>query len=507
MSNTLFRIGKNVFSNWIGYVVNIVVSFFMAPFMVHSLGNTGYGIWVLVGSLTGYLGVLDLGLRPAVVKFVAKYRALGDDLTVNRVVNTILLILSGVAAIVILTSLVISYFSVDIFKIPDEFHGQLRLIIIIVGLNVAASFPFSVFSAMLSAIERFDLVNAVQITAFLLRTVLLIIFLKMGGGLVAVGVIVLAAGVAEFLLKARLSFKHYPTLQLDRSLADRDTFKMVAHFSTYAFVINIASRITLQSDAVVLGAMMSAEAITSFAIGSTMIDYLLAMISYMSSVLLPMASVADAQQDFDQLRRLLVIGTKYCVAVILPVSFAYIVLGETFITIWMGAQYGPASGKVLSILTIGYFGFLSQFVANVIFIGLGKLKYIAYMNIGLAILNIVLSIIFVKWLGLYGSAIGTMIALLVSGSIVFPIYICRTVKLGFMQYVLKSYLRPLILSLPFLGAVIACHRFLVIDSLWLFGLVIAGCCCVHAVALFYGILEPGHRQSISQKIRTYLPAR
>ena len=34
MSSTLHRIGKNVFSNWAGFVVNIVVSFFMAPFMV-----------------------------------------------------------------------------------------------------------------------------------------------------------------------------------------------------------------------------------------------------------------------------------------------------------------------------------------------------------------------------------------------------------------------------------------------------------------------------------------
>lgn len=507
MSSTLFKIGKNVFSNWIGYVVNIAVSFFMAPFMVHSLGGTGYGIWVLVGSLTGYLGVLDMGLRPAIVKFVARYRALGDDLMVNRVVNTIMIILTLVAAFVVVASLALAYFALDFFKIPAEFHTEFRLIIIIVGINVAASFPFSVFGALLAAIERFDLVNAVQIVTFLIRAVFLVVFLKLDGGLIAVGVIVLAAGMAEFLIKARLSFKLFPTLVLNRHLANRDTFKMVANFSAYAFVINIASRLTLQSGAVVLGAMLSAEAITTFSIGSTMIDYLLAMISYMSTTVLPMASVFDAQQDFEKLRRLLVVGTKYCVAVLLPVSFAYLLLGKTFISIWMGAQYAEDSSKVLSILTIGYFGYLSQFVANVIFIGLGKLKYIAYMNIGLAILNLALSVVFVNWLGLHGAAIGTAIALIVSGSIVFPIYICRTVQLNFFEYLYRSYLRPLVFSLPFLGALTGLSYLVKIESLWVFGMVISGACVVHAVALFFGILERGHRESITAKVKTILPSR
>ncbi len=502
MSSTLFKIGKNVFSNWLGYVVNIAVSFFMAPFMVHSLGSAGYGIWVLVGSLTGYLGVLDMGLRPAIVKFVARYRSLGDDLMVNRVVNTILVILTIVAAFVVVASLVISYFSLEFFNIPTEYQNEFRLVIIIVGINVAASFPFSVFSALLAAIERFDLVNAVQIVTFLARAVLLVVFLKLDGGLIAVGVIVLAAGMAEFLIKAKLSFRLFPTLELNRHLADRETFQMVANFSVYAFIINIASRMTLQSSAVVLGVMLSAEAITMFSIGSTMIDYLLAMVSYMSTTLLPMASAFDAQRDFEKLRRLLVVGTKYCVAVILPVSFAYLILGETFINIWMGPQYGPTSARVLAILTVGYFGFLSQFVANVIFIGLGKLKYIAYMNIGLAILTLVLSVILVKWLGLYGSAIGTSIALFVSGSIVFPIYICRTVKQNLLDYVIKSYLRPFVLSLPFLVAIIALHYLVVIDSLWVFAAAISGACVIHSGATFFGILEKEHRLTIIERVRS-----
>ena len=55
---TVFR---NVVANWASYVVTAVVGFLLAPLLLHRLGNTGYGLWTLVLSLTGYFGLLDLG--------------------------------------------------------------------------------------------------------------------------------------------------------------------------------------------------------------------------------------------------------------------------------------------------------------------------------------------------------------------------------------------------------------------------------------------------------------
>ena len=65
----------NVLANWASLVVGTVVSLFLSPYIVHTLGDTAYGVWVLVGSLVGYLGLLDLGTRGAVTKYVATYHA------------------------------------------------------------------------------------------------------------------------------------------------------------------------------------------------------------------------------------------------------------------------------------------------------------------------------------------------------------------------------------------------------------------------------------------------
>ena len=50
---------RNIVSNWVGFSVQVAVAFFLTPFILHSLGDTRYGIWSLVIGLTGYYGLLD----------------------------------------------------------------------------------------------------------------------------------------------------------------------------------------------------------------------------------------------------------------------------------------------------------------------------------------------------------------------------------------------------------------------------------------------------------------
>ena len=69
------RVLLNVLSNWGAFAVNAVIAFFLSPYIVRSLGAEVYGAWVLVGSLVGYLGLLDIGVRGAVTKFVAAHHA------------------------------------------------------------------------------------------------------------------------------------------------------------------------------------------------------------------------------------------------------------------------------------------------------------------------------------------------------------------------------------------------------------------------------------------------
>ena len=86
MSHPAPSILRSTVANWAAFAVAAVVSFLLSPFIVHRLGNSAYGTWVLLGSFVGYLGLLDLGVRGAVTRFVANQYAAGDHAAASTTV-------------------------------------------------------------------------------------------------------------------------------------------------------------------------------------------------------------------------------------------------------------------------------------------------------------------------------------------------------------------------------------------------------------------------------------
>src|SRR5437879_12085953 len=89
-------IGRSVALNWIALVVSIGVAFFLSPFIVHRLGNVAYGIWTLVNSMIAYMGLLDLGMRGAVTRFVSRYHSQGEHLQSSRSVSAAFWLRAGI---------------------------------------------------------------------------------------------------------------------------------------------------------------------------------------------------------------------------------------------------------------------------------------------------------------------------------------------------------------------------------------------------------------------------
>ena len=93
---------QNVVVNSLGTVISMVAGLLVMPFLIRQLGNSGYGLWTLIGTLTGYFGVLDLGVGSAVGRLIAGYLARGEFERINAIISTGLSLLIGVALFVML---------------------------------------------------------------------------------------------------------------------------------------------------------------------------------------------------------------------------------------------------------------------------------------------------------------------------------------------------------------------------------------------------------------------
>lgn len=72
------RAAASVTSTWLKLAVQFGVAFVVSPFMLHKLGDNAFGVWVLIVSLTGYLGFFDFGVRACIGRYVARFAATGD---------------------------------------------------------------------------------------------------------------------------------------------------------------------------------------------------------------------------------------------------------------------------------------------------------------------------------------------------------------------------------------------------------------------------------------------
>ena len=449
---------RNIFSTWVGYLITLLVGFLLAPFVVHRLGNTGYGIWTLVVSLTGYFGMLDLGLRQSVGRSVAHYIALNDKENVNRTVSTALAML-GAAGLLALLATVVVYLSFNIFKVEQHLESTARTALLVAGLNIALVLPFAVFSAVLVALERFDVINCITICGALARATLVVTFLNLGHGMTTLALITFAVSISEYSVMAACAQSLYRPLRPRWSFVARTRCKELFTFGIYRFVWIVANQLIFYTDSVVIGMFLNAAAITYYAIAGSLINYGRNIVSLATDTLYPAATRLDAKNDMAGLRELQIFGTTIALLVGLPLCLGYVFLGKQFITLWMGPGFN-LSVVILAILTIPQFISMSQYISSLILVGMAKHQVLAYIALAEGIANLILSIILIRKIGVIGVAWGTVIPHFISTALVVPLYTLRTLRMRWTDYVLKAFVRPVCCAIPVAGI---CYLF----SIWI----------------------------------------
>jgi O-antigen/teichoic acid export membrane protein len=440
---------RNILSNWLGFFVSTVVAFVLSPFIVRHLGNSGYGVWVLMLSLTGYLGLLDLGVRGAVTKYVAKFHAQKADEDASRVVSAALGIFIGAGALAVSVSLSLAFFVGHFFHIPESYQLAARVVMILTGVNIAISLVSGVGGGILAGRQRFDLVNIVEIAGTGLRTFLIVIALSRGRGLIALASIQLFASLTTGLAYFSLSFWLYPQLRIRLANVDRQSFRLIFSFSTYAFLLQAFVYLIFYTDSVVIGAFMPVSFVTFFAIAGSLTNYARALISGISTTISPLASALEASNQDAELQRLFLKGARSATATILPIALSFMLRGRSFIGLWMGPAYGDLSGRVLWILALALLFAGANYVAGGTMMGISKHKFMVPAYLCEALCNLAISITLVRSKGVIGVAWGTTLPSLAMSLFFWPMYVRHVLRVPIRTYVFSAWVLPGIAAVPF----------------------------------------------------------
>ena len=438
---------KNVSSSWFSLGVNILVGIFLSPFILHRLGNTAYGAWVLVFSVTGYYGLFDLGVRSSIIRYVSTYTAKGDMQGLYRLINTSLAGYTTIGAIAMALTVALSTKVSSIFRMPPEFVPTARLLFLIVGASVAVGFPTGIFGGILEGLGRFYVVNATNVVSTLLRAILIVLALNHGYGLLAVAIITVGLPFLGSAVRAAVVL-HLLDLQFGWRYVRRDAFGEIARYSSASFILMLAFKLRFKTDEMVISTFLSVAAVTFFSNADRLVDYTAEVVSSLAQIFVPMSGQSDAKGDTDRLYKIFIAGNRACALVVLPISATLIILGKSVLTAWVGGQYVAASYPVMLVLLIPSTFTLAQAASTRILYGMARHKSLAWVTGMEGIANLGLSIYLIRQFGLIGDALGTAIPLSCTGLFFMPRHLCRILNVRLRSFLVQTYTLPILLTLP-----------------------------------------------------------
>lgn len=437
------RILKNIFSNWANLVISLVLAFFVSPLIVQGLGKDGYGLWVIIVSITGYFTVIDLGVNTAIIKFISEFHSQNKYKEIIKVYSNSIVIFSLVSIFIVFMGAMIGFNFNHFFQTPSFTQKIVLATFGIVVGEIAIGMFFSIYSSTLSALQHFVYINAVSITTSLIRNALIVFLLLNGHGILTLAIIHLSTSILRYGAQYKFFKMRYPLIEFDKRVIQKDSFKLLLSYSFYSFIISISLKVLFYTDSLVIGKLISFEQVTYYAIPSSLLDYVEKIIWAMIAVLVPIISINDAAGHNSDNQLLYLHGTRYSLLISGPIVISLFLVGPDFITLWMGQDIGSHSAMVLKILTVGYAIAISQLIAHGILKGIARHRMLALILLLEAIGNLFLSIELAPIYGIEGVAFATALPLGLA-TIALVIYTCRRLKISVLKYFCKGYLKPII---------------------------------------------------------------
>lgn len=487
------RVLRGAIGNYLERAVWLGTYVFLTPFIVRRLGATDFGLWTLVGSLVSYGALLDFGIQGAVTKYVAEYTATGDDERARKLVATSVCLYSGLGALVIVLSAVAALLFPVLFNVPAQERATARWLVLLTGLAVGLFMPATTALAVLQGLQRYDITNTIGALWALVSVAATVVVLLLGAGVLGMAAVNIPLELAmQAVILWRLK-RIAPGLRIGWRGADRSLIRPILGFSSSSFVMQTATQLRTRTDEIVIGAFLPIRAVAPYGVARRLADLPATVSQQALEMLLPVSSTLHAGNEHARLRALYLAGTRLTLAICLPLAATLIVLAPPLLSVWIGPAYA-GSAAVLGILAVATTVTMSQAPAVSIMQGMGRHRPIAFLLLGSAIVNVVLSVVLVRRFGVTGIAAGALLhAAVVSFGFVLP-YIAKTLGVGIAD-VLSRILWPVLTPLaPAALALYAARQAMRPDSLVSLAVVAAAGLLVYALVYLTLGASAGERQ-------------
>ncbi len=443
--------------SYIAIFIQSLISIVYTPVMLRLLGQSDYGLLQLAISTIANLGILSFGFGSSYLRFYSRYRTERNDRAVAVLNGMFAVIFLGAAVLSLIAGGIITINTGIIFSksMTVQEISSLKILLGIMTVNLALSFPCNIFDSYITAQERFTFQKILIIITALLNPMLTLPLLLIGKGTIAVAICMTGITLIRLIASAvfcvkRLGMKF--CFALDKTL-----FKQLCVFSFFVFLNIVSDQINWNVDKTLLGIFKGSDSVTAYSLGSQFNSYFLTFSYALSSILSPRAyRIAAVKRTDKLLSKFFAQFGRIQFIVMAYIYMIFLAVGKPFIKLWSGIDspvpYYTALLLIspLLITSIQSIGIEIQRAKD-----MHRFRSVLYFIIALG--NIILSIPLCIRFGELGCALGTCLCLVIGNIIIMNIYYQKYVGLDMLLFWREIFKFIPSLILPVIAVILIQH--------------------------------------------------
>jgi len=442
----IFVIGRNIRFRFLHNILGMVVAFFLFPFIVRHTGHELYGVYLMVMTVTGYFGLLDLGVMSALIKYVSEYNGAGDTEAISKILNVSFSFYVFIGLVTALFLFGCSIYIEHFFSIEPKNLLITKQLFTIAAISSLLTWPLGTFRGTVQGLNLWDIEAMVNMTVQTLTAISAFFVFTAGYNIVVYIILSQTFNVFGCMTFYILSKKKFPFLLIRFPCLEVKTFKLIFKFSSFMFLSSLVSIFLWQVHNVVIGYFISLSAVTIYAVAYNIQNNFRTINSAIGAPSFTIASAMEGSGDYSGQRTLVFKGTKYMSSVFLPIVLIMFFFAEPFINYWMGPGFQESVLPARIIILFYLFqGIIEPATGTLSAKGVVEKPF--YITMLTAFINIVIAISLIKIIGISGAALGLTLSMIFVACPLSLRISLKKLKISFSEYFNKSVKGNLLLYL------------------------------------------------------------
>lgn len=413
--------------SYVQMAVGVIIGLLYTPFMIRILGQSEYGLYNTVASTISMLSILSLGFNSSYIRYYSAYNKDNDKESIYKLNGLFLIVFVIIGIIAFICGMFLSDNLGLVFDkgLTSREYAVAKILMILLTVNLAVSFPMSVFANIISAHEKFVFLKSLGILKTVAGPLVTVPLLLLGLKSVGIVSVTLAISVVVdsiyvyyvfFVLKNKFFFRNF----------EKGIFRSILVYTSFIAINIIVDQINGNLDNFLIARFKGTIAVAVYSVGHTLYQYYMMFSTSISGVFTPrihkiVNSQTDDIQKQNNLTELFIKVGRIQFIVLSLVATGLVFFGKNFIGFWAGDGYGD-SYYVALLLVIPSSIALIQNLGIEIQRALNKHRFRSLVYLGMALLNLILTVFLVQRYGAVGAAVGTAISLIVANGLIMNIY-------------------------------------------------------------------------------------